>query len=304
MLWGSIAGFTVWLWRGSAPVPSLLSASAVRPVEATVSHEGGAPDTHLDVYVPPRDPAAPPDAPLPLYPAVLAIHGGSWIGGSRLLYRFSPSDTVIRLAEHGFVVFATDYHLARPGAPTYAGVIDELRATVRWIRRHAHEFGVDPGRIAALGQSSGGHLASLLGTLPDEIGADGISSKVQAVVNFYGPSDLASVVQDRRLTHEPVRLFVGAASASSPEILKRASPISHVSADDAPMLLIHGSEDRWVFPEQSTRMAEALAAAGVGHRMILVAGARHGFEALVQTPEPRDLMPEILAFLANVWNVP
>jgi acetyl esterase/lipase len=169
------------------------------------------------------------------------------------------------------------------------------------MRRHASELKIDPDRIVALGQSSGAHLAALLGTLPEKLGPDGVSSRVQAVVSFYGPTDLARLIGARHLDHEPARTLLG--KDQTPEMDLQASPIHHLTKDDAPMLLLHGSDDRWVRPEQSARMAEALESAGVSHRLIVVDGARHGFEATVNYPVKCDLLPEILAFLENVWNV-
>jgi acetyl esterase/lipase len=300
-VWSIIAGLTAWVGAGSRPVPSLLADTGVRLVQATVDGARAELGLNLDIYLPPADPAVQ-GGPI-AHPAVLAIHGGSWVGGSRMLYRFAPQDTVIRLAERGVVVFAVDYSLARPGSPTYPAALEELRDTVRWIRRHAREFHVDPSRVAALGQSAGAQLALLLGTTPDEVGPDGMSSRVQAVISFYAPADLIRLVDQRSLRHEPVRRLIGAQASSTREVLARASPITHVTPDDAPALLIHGSADRWVFPDQSTQMAEALERAGVRQRMILVEGARHGFEATVRAPERRDLMPEIFAFLQSVWNV-
>jgi acetyl esterase/lipase len=302
VVWGSIAAATAWVWRDSPPQPSLLSVTGIRLIEATVSGEKDAGGTKLDIYVPPADSSTPP--PAHGRPAVLALHGGSWTAGSRILYRLRPQDTVVRLAQAGIVVIAPDYRLARPGWPAWPAVVQELRATIRWIRRHARELGVDPERIGVLGQSAGGHLAALLGTLPDERGSDGISSRVQAVVCFYGASDLDRLMQHRRLRHEPVRVFLGEAAAQNPTVLSQASPINHVTRHAAPMLLIHGTDDLWVPPDQSERMAEALRREGVTNRLIRVDGARHGFEALVRSPRQRDLLPEILAFLKNVWNVP
>jgi acetyl esterase/lipase len=160
---------------------------------------------------------------------------------------------------------------------------------------------IDPDRIVALGQSSGAHLAALLGTLPEELGSDGVSSRVQAVVSFYGPTDLAQLIRTRHLDHEPARILLGKDETPKTDLL--ASPIHHLTKDDAPMLLLHGSDDTWVRPEQSARMAEALESAGVPHRLIVVDGARHGFEATVNYPVKCDLLPEVLAFLENVWNV-
>lgn len=256
----------------------------------------------LDVYFPPSE------APGPGRPAILAIHGGSWIGGSKRLFRPGLRDQhpmVVRLAEAGFVVVAPDYPLARPGVSAWPAARDGLHEAVRWIRRNARELGVDPGRIAALGQSAGGHLAATLGTPLD---AEDESSRVQAVVSFYGPSDLERLPTQRvrPLAHEPVRLLLVGGAATSPERARDASPVHQIRRETAPMLLIHGTRDPWVPIAQSEGLADALRAAGVVHRLIRVEGARHGFELDVLDPDVpnRHLLPEILDFLRSVWNVP
>jgi acetyl esterase/lipase len=218
------------------------------------------------------------------------------------------NSTIPRLLAEGFVVIAVDYRLGRPGSPSWPEALDDLREAVRWTRRHANQFGIDPDRIAALGQSSGAHLAALLGTLPDVTSPGEVSSRLQAVVSFYGAFDLADLIKSRKLVHEPALYLLGASTGKSQALEEEASPIRHVTHDDAPMLLLHGSEDRWIPPAQSVRMAEALERANVKHELIVVRGARHGFEALVQrggeVGEEIDLLAEILAFLQSVWNVP
>jgi acetyl esterase/lipase len=154
-----------------------------------------------------------------------------------------------------------------------------------------------------LGISAGAHLASLLGTLAEETGPDGVSSRVQAVVSFYGPSDLARLMSSRRLSHEPVRTLLGDGPSRSADLAAEASPISHVTHDDPPFLLLHGSDDRWVPLDQSIRMASTLAIVGVPHRLIVIPGARHGFGLTVEYPAHRDLLPDIVGFLENVWNI-
>jgi acetyl esterase/lipase len=304
-LWVALTAVTAWVWvisdrafrRAEVPSSVVLSKDvAYRVIDGR--------RLSLDVYLPPG--GAGPALPGPARPAILAIHGGSWIGGSKRLFRPSPRNThptAIRMAESGFVVIAADYRLARAGAPGWPAALDDLREAVRWARRHADELRIDPNRIAALGQSAGGHLAALLGTSADE------GSRVQAIVNFYGPSDLERLPLERvrLLPHEPVHVFLGLAATDPSGKARDASPVQHVRGDTAPMLLIHGTRDLWVPIEQSEELAKTLDAAGVLHQLIRIEGARHGFEAEVNDPEVqdprhRDLLPRIFAFLQSVWN--
>ncbi len=184
--------------------------------------------------------------------------------------------------------------------------LDDLREAVRWTRRQAHELGIDPDRIAVLGQSAGAHLAALLGMSHDP--ADNLSH-VQAVVDFYGPADLERLplARFRRLAHDPVFLFLGRDTPDPSARARDASPIHRVRSDSAPMLLFHGTRDPWVPIEQSEELDKALQLAGVTHRLVRIEGAQHGFDAEVRDPEVTDprhrhLLREILDFLQGVWN--
>ena len=297
LAWLGLAAMTAWCWTVFPPVsegdldPSGIVVRTERVYRATPGHRAT-----LDVYFPPV--AAGPAASRWRRTAVLAIHGGSWCGGSKRWFRADPrTSTILRLARAGLVVIAVDYRLAQPGSPSWEAALDDVREAVRWTRRNAPDLGIDPDRIVALGQSSGAHLATLLGTLPDPGAPDGVSSRVAAVISFSGPSDLDALIRTRRLTHDPIPTFVGDAPAS------KASPIHHVTRDDAPMLLFHGTDDLWVPIQQSERLAAALQQHGVPHRLVRVPGARHGFEAPVTPPqEPNPVLDEIFAFLESVWN--
>jgi acetyl esterase/lipase len=298
--WFAVSSITVWAWR----TPAIADRPdwhglGVSVIEGRVYRTIGSRRLTLDVY---SSTARLRGSSRPR-PAVLVLHGGSWNGGSMAAFRYDARSTVVRLVQQGLVVFTVDYRLARPGEPSWPSVVVDLREAVRWVRRHAGEFDVDPSRIAVMGQSSGGHLAALLGTLPEQQGADGVSSRVQAVVSFYGPSDLPVLMRSRHLNHEPARVFLGDLTRGGIEQGAAASPIEHVTPDDPPFLIFHGSDDAWVPLDQSVRMASALAIAGVPHRLIVVARARHGFETLIESPQHRDLLPEILAFLENAWNI-
>jgi acetyl esterase/lipase len=258
-----------------------------------VYRRAGGRSARLDVYLPADRP------PLGGRPAVVVIHGGGWRGGSKSTCRPLAS----RLAQRGYVVFSVDYLLSRPGHPSWPENLADVRQAVRWVRGHAGDYGVDPARIAALGASAGGHLAALLGTVPaasaDGRGAGDSGATVQAVIDFYGPADLVRLHDGPQAPTLALDLLIGAEPAAARRRYEAASPLRHVSPGDPPMLLIHGSDDRLVPPDQSQLLASALERAGVAHRLIVVAGARHGFGFRVG---PRDLLPEVLAFLDSVWN--
>jgi acetyl esterase/lipase len=296
--WTGILAVTVWVWVHD---PHLGEPSKQTSLEAVVRDQvyraDGSRLAKLDVFLP--DVQLGPSGERTRHPGVLAIHGGSWIGGSRAEY----GPQVSRLVEHGHVVFVADYLLSRPDQPGWPGALEDLREAVRWIRRHADEFRVDPDRLIALGSGAGGHLAALLGTSLPSLAEGETSSRVHAVVSLYGPTDLAETVRGRRLMHDPVWLFLGDRARDDISPVRAASPIHQVSGQTPPMLLVHGLEDTWVSPRQSQDMAVRLSQARVRNRLLLVPGARHGFEFRIGSPESRDLLPEILAFLETVWQV-
>jgi acetyl esterase/lipase len=209
------------------------------------------------------------------------------------------------------VVVAVDYALSRPGSPSWPENFEDVREAVRWTRRHARDYGIDPGRIAALGASAGGHLAAMLGTDPPGPSEDAPtpgagpgtpsspSARVQAVIDFYGPSDLLALEASPTGPATAVRLLVGGGPEQVRGRYDAASPVRHVSPGDPPMLLVHGADDGHVPVEQSRMLAAALAKAGISHRLMVLENARHGFGFQL---DRRDLLPEILAFLRSVWD--
>ena len=211
-------------------------------------------EARLDVFVP-SDPA-----PKGGRPTLVAIHGGSWLGGSKNGYGRKTSE----FCRHGYVVVSVSYVLARPRKPSWPDNLDDVREAVRWVRRHHEEYGVDPERIAAIGASAGGHLASLLGTCPETPNAESsppptpvsapaseTSARVSAVIDFYGPSDLKLLVKGREVVKGPVELLLGGSARNVPERYEAASPLYHVSPGDAPHLLIHGGRDLFVPKDQA-----------------------------------------------------
>jgi acetyl esterase/lipase len=284
LAWASLAGVVAWSVHAetyrAGPPPGVCAHPDI-----VYRHAPDGRRPRLDLYRP-RGGAIPPGG----RPAVVAIHGGGWRGGTKNTYGREAA----RLAARGYVVASVEYALSSPGHPTWPDNLDDVREAVRWLRRHAAEYGVDPGRIAAMGSSAGGHLAELLGTraLGDEPEA-----RVQAVVNLYGPSDLANLFRSPGAVL-PLRLYLGRDPKDAPESYRAASPIAHASAGSAPTLIIHGEADMLVPVAQSRAMAERLRGAGVPARVIVVPRAGHAFGLTVLG---RDLVPEIAAFLESAW---
>jgi acetyl esterase/lipase len=167
--------------------------------------------------------------------------------------------------------------MVRHGSSPYFKVpdaVEDVRRAVRFIRVNAKEFGVDPNRLGVFGASAGGHLSLMLGTsadLGDPSNEDPIlrePCKVAAVVAYFPPVDLQRIVgpSDRF----PALDF-------DTELADDVSPILHVTADDAPTLLIHGDQDRLVPISNSERMLASMKEAGVPVEFITIEGADHGF---------------------------
>jgi acetyl esterase/lipase len=233
----------------------------------------------LDLFLPKDDGKS-------LRPAVIVIHGGAWRGGDKKDMRILAEP----LAQRGYVVAAINYRLAPKWS--YPAQLDDCQRAVRWLRKNAKEFRVDPKRFGAAGASAGGHLALLLGTREVRDDSDpelkGISSKVRCVLSICGPTDLtdkryAQAAQDSDLGKILIE-FIGKPYDEAPEIWKEASPIYHVSPDDAPTFIIHGDRDSIVPFEQSVRFAEALKKVGVEVQLVAIKGMDHG----PTTPEQQD----------------
>ena len=224
------------------------------------------------------------DGPLPV---VVFLHGGGWRLGSRHtagpMYRDASPTPFERLAQAGIAVASVDYRLS--GEATFPAQLHDAKAAVRWLRARAADLGVDPDRIAAWGESAGGHLAELLGltgddeSLEGDVGVIGTSSRVGAVVAWYAPSDVAAVATDTGVdpadpsTREAQLL--GAPAPRVPELAAQASPVTHVTPGAPPFLLVHGAADRVIPCVQSERLFSALQEAGVEVEYEVYEGADH-----------------------------
>ncbi len=209
------------------------------------------------------------------HPGIVIIHGGAWRAGHRRMH----DELARELAKRGYVAATVSYRFC----PEYVfpAQVEDVKCAVRYLRAHAAEYNLDPQRIGAIGFSAGAHLSMMLGTLDAADGLEGEggwadqSSKVQAVVSFFGPADFITdfPAESSRLVLE----FLGGTAEEVPDAYRRASPLTHVDSGDAPMLLFHGTRDNLVQWSQSTAMAEALTQAGVPGRVELLIGRGHGW---------------------------
>ncbi|MBI4872006.1 MAG: alpha/beta hydrolase [Candidatus Riflebacteria bacterium] len=222
----------------------------------------------LDLYVPPRIRGS-------LRPAVIFIHGGGWAMGDK-----GDCHEAETLAGYGFVTANINYRLC--WLSKFPAQVEDCKAAVRYLRFHAARLGVDPARIGVWGASAGGHLAMMLGCADARAGMEGssgprnVSSRVQAVCSYFGPTDLAGeFANPLTLGGQIVHFFMG--PFRPPQDFVKASPIAHVSRDDPPLLMVHGDSD-WLVPiRHSERMLLAYRQVGVEANLLRVSNADHGF---------------------------
>lgn len=230
-------------------------------------------------------------------PAVVFVHGGGWIGGDKTS---GAMWEVPELLARGYVVFAVNYRLA-PEHP-FPAQIEDVKCAIRHIRANAGVYHIDPDRIGAFGGSAGGHLVSLLGVTDVSAGFEGgggyvdQSSRVQAVVDKYGHADLAQ----HFLPSSSQAVTVFSATDSPTEALVRASPITYISGDDSPFLILHGVNDTVVPPSQSMMLYQRLAAAGVPVVLVMVENAGHGFKPVGGMMSPSR--PELTEIFADFFD--
>jgi acetyl esterase/lipase len=244
----------------------------VRAHRALAYVEGGHARQTLDLYLPEES-----AGPLPI---VIWVHGGAWRAGSK------DNCPPLRAGfpGRGYAVASVGYRLSSD-AP-FPAQIEDCKAAVRWLRAHATDYGLDPDRFGVWGSSAGGHLVALLGTSGDvkefDTGAyRDVSSRVQAVCDFYGPSDLLAFAEtpgyeSHGRPDSPESGLLGGTVAENRDKATRASPVTYVTEDDPPFLIVHGTNDPTVAPNQSELLHAALKRAGVESRLHLIDGARHG----------------------------
>jgi acetyl esterase/lipase len=213
----------------------------------------------FDLYEPPGDRARANR------PAILAIHGGAWRGGDK-----PWADQFAReLCPFGYVVFSVNYRLSsRPGG-TWPAQIHDVQKALRYIRANARRFRIDPTRIASLGMSAGGHLATMVALRDDSAGSDG---RVRVTVNLDGEHDMTMPPEQVMADFDLIMTDVlGHPAPWTGAELRDISTVTY-ARPDVSVLTVHGAGDDNVFVSQGERLHAVLRSKGAKSEFVRIAG--------------------------------
>jgi len=239
----------------------------------------------LDLYLPKSE------SPLPL---LIWIHGGGWQAGSK-----AGGGPGMFLLERGYAVASINYRLSSQA--TFPAQIEDCKAAIRFLRANAKKHNLDADHFGVWGSSAGGHLVALLGTSGDvtDLEGDGanknVSSRVQAVCDFFGPTDFTlmnkqTVVKgpiDHDSPMSPEAKLIGGAVQENKSKAAKANPLTYATSDDAPVLIVHGDKDPLVPLAQSEILVESLKAVKVPCELVVIKDAGHGGPGF-SSPEMRE----------------
>lgn len=200
-------------------------------------------------------------------PSLILIHGGGFNDGDKRKYREINFGT--NASKRGYLAMSINYKLRKmKGQVTWPQCVYDVKEAVRWLKLNAKKYNLDPDRIGAMGGSAGGNLAFMLATTGPGDGFEGegsrtnISSKIACGVDFYGAVDLMSYKSDRARpdTNKPEMAMFNKTKADDPDLYRRGSPTSYLRTNTVPLLMIHGTGDTVVLPNQSQTLRSRLLA--------------------------------------------
>lgn len=260
-------------WMAAVPVLALALAGASLGDEMDIPYgQADGKILALDLYHPEGESGKRP-APL-----VVWVHGGAWRSGSK------SNVPIKRLVREGYAIASVEYRLST--AARFPAQAQDIKTAIRFLRAKADEFRIDPDRIAVAGDSAGGHLAALVGVTDgieelDGSGNAGTSAAVQAIVSYYGASNLRTILSQStphglEVRIPALKLLLGALPEEAPELAALASPVVHVDAHDPPLLLLHGDQDNQMPINQAHELAAAYERLKLPVRFEVIDGAGHG----------------------------
>ncbi len=287
------------------------------PHELDVSYLEGDRKEKADLYLPMNVPAGQKA------PALILIHGGGFNDGDKRRYREINFGT--NAAKRGYLAMSINYKLRKSkGQVTWPQCIYDVKEAVRWLKLNADKYQIDPERIGALGGSAGGNLAFMLATTGPEDGFEGegtrtnISTKIACGVDFYGAVDLMNYKSDRARpdTNKPEMAMFNKTKAEAPDLYRRGSPTSYIRTNVVPLLMVHGTGDSTVLPNQSQFLRSKLIEAGLPcpeytiinqadtdalvskisqdrNALILIPNAPHTFDFLVRMNPDKPVIMDI-----------
>jgi acetyl esterase/lipase len=229
-------------------------------------------------------------------PVVIWVHGGGWLANDKYADMGYMKTTISEIVNSGFALVSIDYRFSTQAI--FPAQIQDCNRAVSFIYSNAEKYGLDKKRIALMGFSAGGHLASLMGLSKNNNVPEFFMPNTdkrfnfKAVIDFYGPSDLVSLSKNDD-EKSPESILLGAAPLSRPDLAKLASPVTYVDKNDPPFLIIHGEKDDIVSNKQSRLLNSWLNIVGVQNELIIVKDAPH-FGEMYDVEEIRKKVIEFL----------
>lgn len=231
------------------------------------------------------------------YPLIIWICGGAWIDMDKDVW----IPELVPFTKRGYAVASVEYRVSSQAK--FPAQLEDIKTAIRFMRANATRFHIDPDRISVMGESAGGYLAALAGTTGEENAFDvgewlTESSKVQAVVDWYGPTDFMQFDKrptdvDFKMLVSPEELLIGGNIQDNKEKYQKSNPINYITHKTPPFLILHGKQDNLVPIQQSELLYEALIAHGVEANFYEIEGAGH---ATVEFNQPA-IQECILEFL-------